>query len=838
MKFNLKTAPKMNMDLVAFVLTAFALITSMFSCAPAIEEKKNSMPFIASGPHFHDKNLLTNENKSFADKSFTTEKIDFTLNQTQRLEYIENQFTIAQQKNSSFWKEKAKNSFLEFKKTEKFLDLKLEDSVYLDIVDSQIAETVSAGVNTADLQLQKDVELVSATVREQQKENLLITLESPLAEKLNQTASFIDKVVAKIDTLEIMPEFKTLFIAQMKTKSADLIFRAKNLDIQLRQAKDLEQAIKQIDTYVIESKTILSPEDQKDLADGRKLGQMVSAITNEQRGLAAVAMVWKILEPQQRDQMIKPENAELYNFLAGKGERDINCLAERNCESLVTKVILNVGVYPAIQKYGILNLKNTLNQKSRDFVLAKVNQVAFDSLTALGETIVTEVTATVQAKRTDLKNFDKNLNQVLKTNFSNYMTAHSITGMQSYLLDESNTKSNLTVQTLLIRNKLNSVDESVETNTLTKNQFEILELTLRLPEFSKALDNNQAANTVITKPELVNLLIEPKPRQYLKDGKSSEVINLQDQTDALITTAKIIRDLADWKISSFDENLSAIQAKEIITEFTTAELDKSFFSKADLLALALSVSSETLKLLEDEKSPLVLIDNDQKIVLIKDFDEESSAIALAAATDFKLEIRSSVIKAQDLSRFQMALIDFYTATTGLEKSASAVLRKETPGKISLMNQVLAARKKIKTLVVAIGNFLSNQMMQKNGLVVSEFLLSPDQRISKSVQADLPSFDLLTQTAAVEALVRTYEMTDIDVYLWSAQDIYYSMNQQLFEPKLKFYKMNSNDSNFMQSKISVVDLTNIYKNLLSLKSYLSGDSQDQLENVFQGWLVNL
>ena len=545
-------------------------------------------------------------------------------------------------------------------------------------------------------------------------------------------------------------------------------------------------------------------------------------------------MVWTILEPQQRELMIKPENAELYNFLAGKGERDINCLAERNCESFVTNIILNVGVYPAIEKYGIINLKNTLNQKSRDFVIAKVNQVAFDSLTILGETIVTEVTATVQAKRTDLKNFDKNLNQVLKTNFSNYMTAKSITGMQSYLMDENDAKSNLTAQTLLIRNKLNFLIVSTETNTLTKNQFEILELTLRLPEFSKALDTN----TVITKPELVTLLIEPKPRQYLHDGKSSEIISLQDQTDALITTAKIIRELADWKTSSFDENLSSIQAKEIITEFTTAELDKSFFSKADLLALALSVSSETLKLLEDPKSPLVLIDNDQKIVLIKDFNAESSAIALAAATDFKLEVRSSIIKAQDLSRFQIALIDFYAATTGLEKTASAVLRKESQGQISLLNQVLAARKKIKTLVVAIGNFLSNQMMQNNGLVLSELTLSPDQNISKAVQTDLLSFDLKTQTAAVEALVRTYEMTDIDVYLWSAQDIYYSMNQQLFEPKIKFYKMNLKDSNFLQTKISVIDLTDIYKNLLSLKPYLSGDSQDQLENIFQGWLVNL
>ena len=494
---------------------------------------------------------------------------------------------------------------------------------------------------------------------------------------------------------------------------------------------------------------------------------------------------------------------------------------------------MNVGVYPAIQKYGIENLKNTLNQKSRDFVLAKVNQVAFDSLTSLGETIVTEVSATIKTKITDLKNFDKNLNQVLKTNFANYLSTKAITGLQSSLIAEADVKANLTAQTLLIRNKLNALDLNVETKDLTKNQFEILELTLRLPEFSKSLDNN----TVLLRPELVNLLIEPKPRQYLLDGKSSEIISLQDQTNLLLTTTKIIRELVDWKTSSFDENLSAIQAKEIITEFSTPELDKSFFAKADLLALALSVSSQTLKLLEDEKSPLVLIDNDQKIVLIKDFNEQSSAIALAAATDFKLDVRSNTINAKDLSRFQIALIEFYTATSGLEKTTSVVLRKEAPGQVSLLNQVLAARKKIKTLVVAIGNFLSNQMMQKNGLVLSEFSLSSDAVTSKSAQTDSISYNLLVQTAAVEALVRTYEMTDIDVYLWSAQDIYYSMNQQMFDFELKFYKLDSSGPDFLQTKMTGVDLTTTYKNLLSLKPYLTGDSQDQLENIFQGWLAN-
>ncbi len=840
MKLDSKTGLKANMDLVTFVVSALALVTALFSCAPTIEEKKKSLTAVASSSHFHDKDLSFNNPNAFADTDFSSKRLDQNTTSRQKLELIENQFLISRLTNSDDWQKKASDNFSQFNAGHNFMELKVQDSVYLDIVYNQIASTVTSGVTTADAQLQKDVQLVATTVLAEQQNNFKITAESTFAEKLQQTSQFIDLITAKIQNLDIMPEFKTLFVEQMKLKSADLILKANNLNTGLVKSQDLQQAVGFIDAYVTDSKSVLLPEDLKSLENGRKLAKMITGITDGTRGLAALAMVWSILEPQQRTEMIKPENADFYNFLVTKGERDINCLIERNCESFVTKIKLNIGVYPALEKYGVASLKTTLNQKSLDFIKAKVNQMAFNSLKVLSDTIVTEVTASVEAKRLELKTFDTNLSSVLKTNLSNYLQSHAVTKMNSFLISDSgNGKADLTDQGFMIRNKLNTLNTMTETKELTKNQLEILELSLRLPEFSQSAD--AAAANPLAQADLVQLLLEPKTRKFIQNENDSASTKLNDQTAALLTTAKVIRELTDWKTTSFDENLSKIQASEIITEFKTAELNKPFFNKADLLALVLSVSSETLKFLEDEKSPLVLIDNHQKIILIKDFTAESGAVALAAASDFNLQERSNIVKAQDLSRFQLALIELYTATEGLEKSTSSVLRDEAGGKVSLMNQMLAARKKIRTLVVSIGNFLSNQMIQSNGLIQSEVLLPSNLLVSKTVSNNLPQFNLMDQAVAVEALVRTYEMTDIDVYLWSAQDIYYSMNQQLFDRNLKFYKNNLNELSTEDrntEKVSITNLASCFKSLLFLKPYLSGDSQNQFDSIFEGWISNI
>ena len=137
-----------------------------------------------------------------------------------------------------------------------------------------------------------------------------------------------------------------------------------------------------------------------------------------------------------------------------------------------------------------------------------------------------------------------------------------------------------------------------------------------------------------------------------------------------------------------------------------------------------------------------------------------------------------------------------------------------------------ARNTLKKLIIANANFISNQLIQSNGLVSKSISLSDNLKA-------MQKYNLTDQTKAIEALVRAYEITDIEVYLWTAQDIYYSMNRNLYSSKMKFYQLNT--TNQIQSGVDYTTILETYKSLLKLKPYMKYESQLQFENIYAAWL---
>lgn len=825
MKINYKNNLSVSLLIVLFIFIQ--------GCAPKIEDKKTRTETLARGPHFYDTDLSKFGLQAFAEKSFSQSHLQYSTDTALQLQVIEAEFSIGQITHSSLWKSNAVQAYAQFAKNQNFAPLKTESSVYLDIVDRQINKSVGTSITSAEQQLQKNLNSVSQLIRILKEKYLTLKPQSLLQEKLQLTKVFINRIISNVATLDIMSEFKNLLIQQLKEKSTTSLSEADLLDNRMSRAESISQVIESIDRYVINIKTKLPDEDTKNLALGRTLGQLVDQIVDDKSALRALALVWSALDEQQRIDYVQAANASLYKFFNSKNESKIQCLISSECNGLITTIALNIGVYPALKTFGIDNIKNLLNQKGKEFILTKVNQVASTSLQNLGETIISQVHVSVHEKRDDLDQFNKNLNSILKNNLQKYFLAKNITELSGPLLNEKNKVAHFDQQNLLIRNKINLLNEIPENskNDFIKNQYEILEQSLRLTEFSQAPDSLQE----LSDSQRVDLILNPVQRQYFNEVPNTTTMKrsvlLNDQSEFLLTTAKLLQELTDWKESSFDQNLSTIQANEIITEFKTADLNRPFFAKSDLFALILSLTSQTLKLLQDTYSPLILIDNNQKVILIQEFNENHAPpLALAAASDFLNGTRSTIIKANDLARFQIALIEFYSATAGLEKTNSEVLRKMDATGQTLLNQIIEARKKIKALIVATGNFISNQLLQKNGLVLNKLQL-PINSLDKD-------FNLTDQTLAVEALVRTYELTDIDVYLWSALDIYYAMNAHLYNLDLKFYNLNlSAARNGNENQVDSSLILNSYKNLLFLKPYLSSDSQDQFENIFAGWLEN-
>jgi hypothetical protein len=812
---------KNKTNLIIFILSIIPVIAliAFTGCAPKLEEKEKPSVNLPNGQKFQDTKL-----SNFADEAFAAENIVKRTTVQDSLKQMEMMFAIQKLNPGANWENKIEQTYAGLEKT--FLKKKVSysKSVYLDLVYQQINGEVSSTVKSTDKKIAADSKKVVDLIRQTQKASLILTLDSPLKQKLDTTQKFLEILNGEIKKLNILPEFKDSFLKELKQQGQSLLNNAIAFDDEFVRAEKLQDSLQIIARFVEKTSTQLNSEDQDSLKKGLALASVLGSLKDAQTGLQAIALVWALLNDQQRAHYFKEANQDLYDFLAEKSAEDIQCMCDKTCKGFKTKIVLNLGVYPKIEKFGFQNIIDLINQKSLNFVSQKVNQVAFDTLQKIGETITEQVLANVAQKRSDLGDFNTNLRSNLSKGLEQEFIKQKIKDPATFLVDQQNLLLDLDTQSSYIRNKTQSLTFLKDKSKLVQTQFEIVEGFLNLPLFSQSPKTNE--KTLQT--DLVDLLLNPEPRQFLKSLSNNKAeVDLKQQSELLMTASTLLNQLADWKESSFDTGLSAIKADKIITQFKSKDLDRSFFPKSDLTAVTLSIASQVLTLMQSENSPLVLVDNQNQILPVQNMAVNGAGpIALAAATDFKKGLRVPTAKASDLGDFLNAMSVFYQATENIEKTKSQFLLQKNDNGRSLLEDAVSARQQIKLLVVAVANFISNQLIQPNGLVSKSIALNENLK-------PLAKYELLDQTRAIDSLIKAYELTKIDVYLWTAKNIYYSMNRLLYSDKMKFYQQSTEDE--VQSGIDMTKLLETYKNLLPLRSYLSPAEQDQFEQIFASWL---
>lgn len=794
-------------------------IFSLMSCGPKLEEKQRQPIDIPNGKKFQDKTL-----NSFADLSFAQENLINRSSVQDSLKQLEMIFEIYQITQDQNWKTQIEKAYRDLEKNTIPKKISYSSSNYLNLVYEHIHTEVDSTVKSTDKKIAADTKKVIELVRKTQKNSLKITLESALHEKLDAAQNFMSTLTSEIKKANILQEFKDSFLPELNKQSQTLLTEAVRFDEAFVRAESLKNSLSLISTFLQKTATQISSEDQNNLILGQQLADSLETMKDSQTGLQAITLVWTLLNDQQRLTYIKEANKDLYDFLSDKSAEDIQCMREKNCRGFKTKIVLNLGVYPAIEKFGLKNIVDLINQKSLLFINQKVNQVAFDILNKIGELISDRVVVTVNQKRADLGQFKDNLRGHLSKGLEQKFLTQKIKSPSAFLIDSQSSLLDFDTQSVYIRNKIHYLPFSTEKNKTLQSQFEIVEGVVSLPLFSQSPQTEEKT----LQSDLTELLLNPEPRQFLNSlSNPQSEVHLKQQSELLITTSAALEELADWKKTTFDEGLSQIKASEILTQFKTKELEKSFFPKNDLAALMLSISSQVLKLMQSADSMLVLVDNTNQILPIqKVMDTSASSIALAAATDFKKGARTSTAKASDIGDFVSALSRFYQATEGIENTQSEILTRQQDSQSSFLDQAIAARKQIKLLIVALANFISNQLIQSNGLISKSIALNENLK-------PLQQYELLDQTRAIGALVKAYELTRIDAYLWTAQNIYYSMNWLLYSDKINFYQQNT--ENEVQSAIDKTKLLETYKDLLQLKPYLGLEQQEQFEKIFSAWL---
>ena len=811
------------------VITGFVGFTSVVlvtNCAPKVQEKERITPVVPT-VRTNDTNLFQKNKKSFA--SFEHAQKNIKKSSQNLFIDAENLLMISGKLQDTLGEEIALSYYNQAitNQTTASSSILIKDTHYLQLVHEESVQAIQSGTATVIATLQNDVTVIQKLIANETEILKTVKETDLLGQQLELVEKVLQKIIVAIEAADIFPDLKLQVATEMKNQSAVQLTGSKILATDLKGITTLKQGIDILNAYVVKNAVVLLPEDKQSLTDADQLGQLVDKIKNSKTALQALAKTWQILKPEERVLHFKTANKKLYDFFNEKGPRDIQCIVAANCDSFVTKIILKMGVYPAIEEYGVENIKKdiTLNGiNSLNLAVQKNSQI---TLLALGQTLQTDVQEGVNKEIIEIQLFAKDFKNYIAEGLAAKLGTTSIGRLN---LNTSNTNNFM----------LNYYNSLFLKKNNERGQFQLIDNLLQFMFSGKNLDQNQPDNKITQ--TIKEALTKADARFYYdQENKltTEPVLTVKDQAASLKFYTQMMNQLADWRPSTFDTGITQYYAQDLVTKFQSEDLKKLVFPKADLFGMALSLAAQTLKQLESELSPIYLLDGNNQRISIYDylnnnFENPNAVVVHAAASDLKNKVLSDETKLEDITLMIDALADFYKATEDIEKSTSDILKDEV-----LKTQILNSRKQVKLVVVTLANFISNQMVTQNHYVFSEMNFKTAQK-----KLSVSSTDY---AITIKALMTAHQVTGIDIYKLSALEVYYSLNRKFYLTKNKFYspsieineKGDLVDADLIKNESTDISVSRdhilmMLSSILPLRSHMNYGSQLQFDRIFENW----
>ena len=801
-----------------------ACLLAFTNCAPKVQEKERISPVVPTA-RTNDTNLFQKNKRSFADFQHAQKNIK---NNSQNLfTDAENLLDISRRLQDglgddiafSFYNEAVSNQA----STSPANSMAIKDTHYLQLVHEESTDAIQSGTATIIETLRKDTLTVQNLVVAQTEILKTVKETDLLSKQLEIVEKVLQNIVTGIEAAELFPEFKLQLATEMRTQSAAQLAGPKILATELKTITTLKQGIDLLSAYVTKNAVVLLPEDTKALKDADHLGQLVDKIKNSQSALQALAKTWQILTPEERVLHFKTANKKLYDFFNDKGPKDIQCIVAANCNSLITKLILKVGVYPAIEDYGVGNIKKDITLNGINSLNLAVQTNSQMTLIALGKTLQDDIKKGVETEIAEIQLFAKDFKNLIADGLAAKLATPTISRIDLNKPNSENFMSNYYASVFLKKNNV-------------RQQFQLIDNLLQFMFLGKNTEEKTTQN------KIKEILTKADARFYYDQTNkvsNEPILTVKDQAASLKFYTQMMNQLADWRPSTFDTGITEYFAQDLVTKYQSDDLKKLVFPKSDLFGMALSLAAQTLKQFESELSPIYLMDENNQRISITDylnnnFENPNAVVVHAAASDIKNKVLSDETHLQDITLMIDALADFYKATEDIEKSTSDILKDEV-----LKTQILNSRKQVKLVIVTLANFVSNQLVTRDHYVFSELNFKTGKK-----KLSVSSYDY---AMAIKALVTAHQTTGIDIYKLSALEIYYSLNRKFYLTKTKFYsptiEVNEKgeliDADLVKTtstdlSVSRDHILMMLSSILPLRSHMNYGSQLQFDRIFENW----
>lgn len=846
------------------ILLSSALVLS--ACAPKVEDRVFEQPKTTFGPKSKDTQLnLRLREFGQAAPTLTWKE---TVSSATYFEQAEALIELGEKTEQ----EQLKNTGLSwirqfYKAPESTLSIELAKSPFAALATGQTQEQVRTTLS----EVLEELDASRPTIRSHIMNlggGLPQTPVTGLAAMLTRAEMFTNMVLAEIPRMELTPTIEDGLKVGLIDTTKPLFVDAREFLQRLMATKTLTQSLTLIEEAVKKFEIELDPELQKSMKQGRQLAKGLDGINGPQTSLAVLVDIWRILTPEERAQYFKPVNEDLYDFLKKQDEKELDCLQADGClGGIVNGIAKKLFILPKIKKYGIDKLRTEMNEATRGYVISSIEAFASEFVKTMPQTFADNIDTAIVDKAAAITR--------VRDGYGNYVS-NLFNVWQKKVLPESegrlsgfetsrvavNIASGKRFELKALPASLNVAGEAVGAGLSASAELLMKDSSLESMAFSHMLAQVNKLVAVGGYRDIDNNLIPPLLAPVNHRGKLLDIMNFDESKDLDLSfripdslalqdpyhadpamiyerdfsasafaaqvrgLSRMMRLTRDWEKTVMDQQLGHIMAQDLTTDAEHDDLKQPLFPKDMLFALNLGNAAVLLQDITKKATPVFLLTTENNLIWADSYGNTPETAIMAGIVDIKKGERLNFVTTKDTAQFLLAMTEFLESTEGVEKTKSSILLTKDANNEAPLDVLQAGRKDMKLLALAVANFISNQLIQDNKLAVTQMSLSDRKGVTKK------PFMVVQQAYAMRALLKAYQLTNIDSYLWSAQEIYYAMNRTLFNPKEEFY------TNSDGTKLSFPERLQMLLALQDLKAHLPTESRPQLDRLMAPWLEAL
>lgn len=841
---------------------AIASCLAFVACAPTMKEKEFERPKTDFSPRFDDVDVQGDGPEAVFDFNRIA-SMDGTYSPAVLHRITENLIAIGRESGQPEMNEVAQRLWGKIQDLPMTRNsVAMKNSPFAELAISQTEGSVRSELELVDHQIREGIAPIQLSLKSVSEKHKWPAGPQDADVAAGAIGEYLSKFSEEISKKEIYGPLKEALTLELAKQKEWVLGLGKKLAEAVAHLKSLGDLIQVLQDTIDQEKIEVPDALKTTLIQGHEIAKGLENCNSAQGALAVIVDVWSLLDEAQRETFIKPVNKDLYKLLHGKSKRDLQCLKDKNCGGVLRDLMKSLFILPKLEEYGVAKICGELNDQSLQFsirTLREMTPALFQEVPTLTEEAVLKA---LQEKRQQLSDIKDNYAGFFQEKYQTW-SAGNLPGvgstygfntgrvrvtlrnreMRMTMVKESVTSAEamgagLSASAQLLRTGLvtehgqqiaiDSVNQLLSlSGYFDRNKNLIPALLMPLEPSAPLLDVTQFTASQDSYAVMDKVTMGPDFKALSPRPEAVNISALQ-QAELLRGISQQIAFFKDWRPTIFESTLGLIKAQQLVPDFEAAALERPVFPKSDLLALSIADAAVILKNITKKFSAVFVVGLNNQITWVSDYDFNGGDTAvMAGVVDIVDGRRSALVKSEDVSRWIMALAEFLKATEGIEKTKSEILLSVGSDGKRALETLLDARRQLRLLLIGMANFLSNEMVDKDGLVMKSMKLS-DMQSEKD-----ESKSVLDQALTIRALLAAAEATKIDVYQVSAIEVYYKMNFHLYNPKIRFYSV-AQQSQVMPLPIAM----EIVRAMTELKKHLPPVSQKQLAWILEPWFLGL